>query len=161
MSAPLYALAGDYAVLQQLAEDGADVGPQLEQLAGAIEQKTAALVRITRDLDLDVDKLDEEIKRLTARKRALTANRDRIREYMRTSMTTAGIDRVKAAAFTITLGKEGAPRVDVVDESLVPDTYVRITRTVNKAAVLDAYRQTGECVPGTVIVEGTRALTIK
>jgi phage host-nuclease inhibitor protein Gam len=161
MSAPLYAMAGDYAVLQQLAEDGQDVSAQLEQLAGAIEQKTAAMVRIARDLELDVDKLDDELRRLTARKRALVANRDRIRDYMRTAMETANIDRVKAAAFTVTLSAPSAQRVEVVDESLVPDTYVRVKREVNKAAVLDAYRVTGEIVPGCTIVDSARALTIK
>lgn len=161
MSAPLYALTGAFADVQARADAGEDVTEALDALTGAIEQKSAALVRVMRDLDLDSDKVAEEVKRLTARKKTIDANRARIREYMRANMAAAGIERVKAAAFTITLSADGADRVEVVDESAVPDTYVRTKREVNKAAIMDAYRETGECVPGTIIVPGTRALTIK
>lgn len=160
MSAPLYQMAGVYVELQRAAEEGEDVTEQLSALAGRIEDKAAALVRIERDLQLDADKLGEEVRRLTARKRAVEANRDRLRDYLRSNMDVCGIHRVKAAAFTITLGAE-SERVEVVDEALVPETYVRIKREVDKRAVLDAYRTTGEVVAGCNIVAGQRPLTIK
>lgn len=161
MSAPLYVLTGAFAEVQARAEAGEDVTEQLDALTGRIEDKSAALVRVLRDLELDSDKVAEELKRLSARKKAIDANHARIREYMRTNMAHAGITRVKASTFTITLADAAADRVEVVDEKLVPDTYVRIKREVNKAAILDAYKTTGECVPGTTIVQGARALTIK
>lgn len=151
----LYALTGAYRELQERAEEGEDLGALLEQLAGDIEQKAAALVRLVRDLELDADKIAEEQKRLAARKKTVDNNVRRLTEYLRVNMTAANIHRVKAATFSISLS-DGAERVEVLDESLVPETYIRTKREVNKAAVLDAYKVTGEIVPGCDIVRGSR-----
>jgi hypothetical protein len=41
-------------------------------------------------------------------------------------------------------------RVEVTDESLIPDQFVRVERVVSKPAIKDAVAK-GECVPGAVI----------
>lgn len=151
----LYELAGQYAGLKERAETGEDLTDSLAMLEGEIETKAAQLVYIARELELNAEGYDAEIKRLSERKRALVANRERLREYIRANMLACGIEKIKAPTFTITLS-DGPERVEVEDETLVPDTYVRTKREVNKAAVLDAYRETGEILPGCRIERGTR-----
>lgn len=155
----LYEMTGLYRDLQERAEAGEDVSEALAQLSGDIEQKGAAMVRLMRDLDLDVDKLDEEIKRLTARKKAICGNVERLKDYLRVNMEGANIQRIKAATFSICLG-DGPERVEVTDEAAVPEEYVRVKREVDKAKVLAAFKSDGECVPGTTVVRGSR-LTIR
>jgi phage host-nuclease inhibitor protein Gam len=155
MSAPLYALSGQYLAVQERAEAGEDVADLLEALHGDIEHKAAALVRLARDLELDSDKVAEEQRRLAARKKAIDNNVERLREYLRTNMLATGIHRVKAATFSIALS-DGPERVDVVDETLVPEAFVRTKREVDKAKVLAAYKAHGELVAGTSITRGTR-----
>lgn len=159
MSAPLYVLTGQFADVQARAEAGEDVSDALVALTGAVEDKAAAIVRVLRDLELDSDKVREEQQRLAARRKTIDANVARLKEYLRTNMDVCGIQRVKAATFTITLS-DGQDSVVIEDEAAIPDTYMRVKREPNKAAILDAYVQTGECVPGTRIERGTR-LVIK
>jgi hypothetical protein len=54
--------------------------------------------------------------------------------------------------------RSNPPAVQVLEELLVPDDYKRVvtTTSVDKRAVLDAYKTTGEIVPGVEIVRGTR-----
>jgi hypothetical protein len=155
VSEPLYRLTGAYAEVQARAEAGEDVGEALALLQGDIEQKSAALVRLLRDLELDGDKVAEEQRRLAARKKTLDNNAERIREYVRQAMLQTGIHRIKAATFGISLS-EGPERVVVEDEALVPESYQRTRREVDKAAILAAFKQDGECVSGTRIERGTR-----
>lgn len=154
MSEPLYVLTGQFAEVQARAEAGEDVAEALEKLSGDIEAKGAALVRVLRDLELDSDKCGEEIKRLSARKKAIDGNVERIREYVRQAMEQTGIHRIKAATFAITL-TQAPERVVVQDEALVPLAYLRTRTEIDKSKILAAYKEAGECVPGTCIERGS------
>jgi len=151
----LYDLALEYQDLQARAEAGDDVTEALDCLTGGIEHKAAALVHVLRDLELDSEKLALEIKRLTDRKRAIDANTERMRSRLRDGMAACDLRKIKADTFTITLS-EGPERVEVEDPSLVPADFSRVKTEVDKSKILAAYKEHGECVPGTRIARGTR-----
>lgn len=151
----LFELSLQYRDLQERAEEGEDVSSALEALGGALEVKAEAIGYVLRDMQLDADKLDAEIKRLTERKKTLEANVTRTREYLRTGMLASGIRKIKGPTFSLSL-VDCPERVEIEDESLLPDAYVRIKREPSKSAILAAYKADGECVPGTRIERGTR-----
>lgn len=150
----LYVLAAGYADLQQAAEEGVDVSDRLAALDDAIEAKGAALAAVLRGIDADAEAMRAEEKRIAERRHAIEANGKRIERYVRSCMESAGITKIKSGTFSITLSA-GALSVQVLDESAVPETYVRVKREVNKTAVLSAYRECGEIVPGCDIVQST------
>ena len=143
----LYDISEAYVRLQLRAEDGEDVSAELEQLDGALSAKAEGVVHVLRNLEGDADKIGAEIKRLQARKKAVENNAERILGYLRASMEKANITRIKAPTFTATLS-DGSDRVEIDDESKLPDAYVRTTREPNKKAILDNYRATGEILSG-------------
>ena len=61
MGQTLYELSGAYRAVQDAAEAGEDVGEALSTLTDQLEHKAAALVRLSREMELDADKLAEEI----------------------------------------------------------------------------------------------------
>lgn len=148
----LYELSGAYAEVAARVDAGEDVGDALALLTDQLEHKAAALVRLVRDVELDVDKIDEELRRLTARKKTAVANLERIKRYLKDNMRAAGIERVKAGTFSISV-YDGPDRVDITDVDKVPAEYVRtkVEKSVDKAAVLAAYKEAGELVPGTEV----------
>lgn len=152
MSQTLYEISSAYAEVQAAidADDDADeaLSDALDKLTDQLEHKAAGLVHITRDLELNVDKLDAEIARLTARRRTAKAQLDRIKRYIKNGMTAAGLTRIKAGTFSICV-YDGQECVVVDDESKIPDAYMRIKKEPNKLAIKDAYTTTGECIPGT------------
>lgn len=151
----LFELATEFRNLSECADSGQDVGEAFDAIACAFEDKVTAAVHVMRDLELDADKLAAEIKRLTDRKRAIDGNATRLRERIRDAMISCDLRKVKAETFSITLS-DGPERVGIADETLVPESFIRTKREVDKSAILAAYKQDGELVPGAVIERGTR-----
>lgn len=154
----LFELTGAYAELAARVADGDELSSsQLALISDAIEYKAAAVVHILRDLDLDLEALDTELQRLAARKKTATNNRARLRAYVLECMQNAGVERLKAGTFSMSIADcPEAVHVDDVDQ--VPAEFKR-TKTevvVNKSAVLAHYRETGEIVPGVRIERGRR-----
>lgn len=151
----LYELSEQYQELERLLEEGEDVANELTRIEDAIEAKGAAIVHVLRNLDLDIDKLDAELKRLQARKSAAVANKERLREYVRTSMTDAGVHRVLSNTFVVSLQK-GNESVVIEDETLIPEQYWKVKREVAKSLILETWQKNGEIVPGTRVERGTK-----
>lgn len=152
----LYELTGAYAEIAERVADGDELSSgKLAELHDAIEVKAAAMVRILRELDLDIDKVDDELQRLAARKKAAVANRERLRSYVRDCMEQAGVTKLRAGTFSMSVC-DCPERVVVLDEDKVPEAYTRVRREVDKAAILRAYKDDGEVVPGTAIERGRR-----
>lgn len=150
----LYDITEAYIQLQLRAEDGEDVAEELAELDGALQQKAEGVLHVLKNIEAGAHALDLEIQRLTERKRTAENNARRMRDYLHAGMEQAGIMRIQAGTFTITL-RDGPERVDVDDESKLPDAYVRVKREPNKQALLANYRQTGEVVEGTHITRST------
>lgn len=150
----LYELTAAYAAIQQLADDGEDVSAQLAELDDALEAKGTALVAVMRGLDAEADALRLEELRMATRRRAIEANVERLREYVRTQMQANGITKIKGPAFSIGLS-DGPERVVVEDAEAVPTEFQRVRTEVDKSRILAAWKQSGECVPGTRIERST------
>ena len=151
----LYDITEAYQQLQLCAEDGEDVADQLAQLDGELEKKAEGILHVLRNVAGDADKIDQEIKRLTARKRTAENNAQRLRDYLRAGMEASGLTRISGPTFSITLS-EGPERVEVDDEVLLPPDFVRVKMEPAKSAILEHYKTTGEILPGTRITRGTR-----
>jgi len=160
MSATLYQLTGEYAALQARAEDGEDVTDALAAIDDAIEVKAERIAAVLRNLRADQETLRAEEKRLADRRRALENNEERLREYIRSGMERAGIQRVKCPAFTMSLSERESVVVDNVEA--VPEEYtkMKVEVKVDSKAVLESYKKNGECVPGTRIATN-HILTIR
>jgi phage host-nuclease inhibitor protein Gam len=149
----LYQLSEQYALLEELAESGEDVAEELAALTDAIDEKGSALARVLATLKADASALREEEHRLSARRKAIEANAERIRDYLRANMEHCGIHKIRSPAFTITL-QTSPERVEVERMDELPPEYVRTKREPDRAAILAAYKLHGECVPGTRIERG-------
>lgn len=158
MSQSLYVLTGDYAALQAQAEDGEDVSAELAALTDSLEVKSERVAYVLRGLDADQEALKAEETRLRARRQSLENSEKRLREYIRDSMVAAGIKRIKCPQFTFSISER--ENLVVVDEDKVPFEHKKITASVDKTAVNDAYKRDGELVAGTEL-RRTTVLTIK
>ena len=114
------------------------------------------------NLEPDIAAIDNEIKRLQARKKLYVNNRARLIEYLRSNMEASEITKIECPLFRITLAK-GRERVIVDDSELIPDDFMRmpeVTPEADKNKIMDAYKQ-GEEVAGTHIERGPSSIRIK
>ena len=161
----LYDLTGQYLALAELADDPNmpedALTDTLEGLEGEIEIKAQALLQVVSGMEGDTTAIDQEIKRLSARKQVIKNRADRLRRYLFDNMTATGINKISCPLFQITLSKP-RPMVVVENEDLIPDQYVKtaVHKRPIKADILAALKK-GEAVPGCALGESKRALLIK
>lgn len=117
----------------------------LEAIEGEFEEKALQVGRFVLSLKPSVEAIDTEIKRLQARKKAIQAQEDRVKSYLRDNMEAAEISKIECPLFTI-LCKKPQQRVVVDDESALPDDFVSVKTVVSpdKKALLKALKEGGE-----------------
>ena len=162
----LYELSSQMIGLQNLMDDDDypltrdQLTDTLDALKGDIEVKAESLLGYVSNLSSDVDTIDLEIKRLTARKKTIKNKQDGLRNYLRDNMAAMEIDKITCPLFTITLRK--ASLVAIVDGDIMalPDKYIRTTVAPDKAGIKRAL-MAGEEIEGCRLLPGQRGLLIK
>lgn len=162
----LHEIAKEYREVAALADSDDEGMAQavidtLEAVGGAFEEKAQALVRITLNRQADIDALDNEIKRLQARKQTILNAEASFKEYLRTNMEATGISKISCPLFTITLAK--GREVAVIDDAdQLPDELMRVKTDIapDKLAIA-AKLKAGEEVPGARLERGQSSIRIK
>lgn len=163
----LYELMGDYVALQEALDNEELTDKRLGELLDAVDEakgplreKVDNIARLIGSLKGDIDKFKREENRLSRRRKALENRRERLRDWVRGTMTLLDKAEVKTDVYMVKL-LAAKDRVEVRDAAAVPDEYVRVERKVDKEAVMKAYVDDGEVVPGCEIVQGTAQLRIR
>ena len=127
---------------------------QLKQLEMAFKDKAVACAAVTKNLRAESDAVDAELKRLMKRKAAIDNNRKRLIDYLLAEMQKAGVDKVDGGLHQIRRAKSPL-LIQIIDEDNVPTQFrkVVIERTVDKKAVREHVKETGEIVEGTEVVQ--------
>lgn len=166
----MFDLSADYERLLQIAELGADpvtgevyepedIDKAFTEIKGEAEDKISSTAYVLQRLKADANVLDEEIKRLKAKRDSILAGRERLQDRLREFMATAEVHKVKTPSISVSLGKP-SERCEITDETAVPDDYARVVRQVEKQQVKDALKK-GQDVPGAQLVNGPNRLTIR
>ena len=131
----------------------------LTALGLEFDEKLENCLAYCKNLKAEEDAIADEIRRLTARKKALQNKQASIKEY-----TLAEIEATERMGITAGIHKgtiaKSRDAVVVLDEHAVPDRFVEIITKVDKREILDWYKRTGEIVAGTEIETDRRHLRV-
>jgi hypothetical protein len=105
------------------------------------------LVRKRRQLCADSDALRGMIKEMEERKLRLDNTAKNIGNAVVHAMSAAGMNRLPAPDFSVSIGYGKAPIVGAVEASELPDHLVRVERSINRTALREAL-DAGENIPG-------------
>lgn len=154
---PLYAMTAQFQYLMESADDDEVFAIRLSELEGEIEQKAQGVAIVLNSFRSEEMALDHEIDRLTARRKRAQKAHDKLAAYIKDNMELMGVTKLKGGTFTFAI-QQNPESVVITDETLVPEECRRTvtTTSVDKRAVLDAYKRFGECAPGTQVVRTTR-----
>lgn len=161
----LFDLTEQYQDLLDLLQDDTDneqLQSMLEGLSGKIEEKAENLAKVIKSIEANEDVLDAEIKRLTARKKTLTNNRNSLKTMLQLNMERLNTKKITGSLFTVSLQKN-PPKVNVLDEESIPEHYSVVPDppepVLNKKKVLDDLKA-GIEIPGVEMVQ-EQSLRIK
>ena len=99
----------------------------LEGVEGEIEIKLDSYGVIIIELQADIEKIDQEIKRLTTKKKTISNSIDYLKKMVMQTMGTLNTRKVKGDKFTWTIAKNGGKAPLIIDESVpaisLPEEY--------------------------------------
>lgn len=133
---------------RMLEENGGELTPELEEALLITEenlsQKAEGYCKAIAIYNGQAATLDEEIKRLTAKKKVAENAVTRMKDSLKATMQVLKLDKINAGTFTISTRKSKS--LEVLDEALIPEDYKETVTTikVNKNAIKDAIKNGAE-----------------
>ena len=130
---------------RMLEENGGELTPELEQALLITEenlnQKAEGYCKAIAIYNGQAATLDEEIKRLTAKKKVAENAVARMKDAL---MQVLQLEKINAGTFTISTRKSKS--LEVLDEALIPEKYKETVTTikVDKNAIKDAIKNGAE-----------------
>lgn len=138
-------------------ETGSDLAERLDNVETFLTTKIEACAVVVRELESLAGYRKQEADRLRDQAKRLDGAAERLRNRLRDHMLAVGDERVVTPRYTVSL-RTNPPRVEVLEEALVPREFVKtvITTSVDKRAILESVKATGEIPDGVNVVRGQR-----
>lgn len=158
----LYKISQDQRLIcEAIDEAGGEITPELEAMLRITEErmveKAEDFVEAIKEAEAIAQLADLRIKEAQAVKVRMKNRSQRLKETLKGAMEQFGIDRL--ALGVNSLGFRRSRAVEITDETKVPNRYVKVATTIDKAALL-ADLKAGEVVEGARLIEN-RNLTIR
>lgn len=164
MSLKLYEIAGEYRALISIMENSDDdeidsesFRMAIDALSGDFTAKATNIACLFRELSAESVAIQETARSLHRRAQRLDARAERLRDYLRNQMQTAGIVSAKDSRISVALKKNPASVYIESPESL-PMTYCRVIPQriePDKTAIKTALKA-GVDIPGCSLVQTSR-----
>ncbi len=162
----LYEITNDFYQLMLKAEDEELTQEEYDklgkELALELKNKSKNIIGIFQNEKTDIEAIGSEIERLTELKKAKENRLERFKEYVKNNMERLNLDKIETELGILSLVKNPIS-VEIVKEDEIPGEYKKVVQTVkvDKKAISDNFKTTGELVPGVRIISDKRSLRIK
>jgi hypothetical protein len=177
MSEHLYQLVGDRKGIELALDDYIDaieagemdesaLWDTLDGIDGAIEDKADSIVQVIRNKQTLASAIDEEIKRLQARKKAVDKAVDRISAYLSDQLAVIGIDKLDTVHARLSF--RSSEKCVISDPAVALNwalangraDLLTIPEPTPSTSAINAALKGGEKIPGAILVKN-RNLQIK
>ena len=114
--------------------------------------KSSSIIAYVQNNEALSKAIDDEIDRLTEMKKKLKNKTDKFKEQVLNNM-----DRLRIEKVTTNIGKLAIRKnpisVEILNENIVPDEFKKevVKTSIDKAAIKNYFKETGEIIPGTII----------
>ena len=159
----LYDLVGAFPKLidqeEMSEEDKKEVEKELIEL---LQRKSQNLIGYTRNIELTIEAMKSEEKRISEQRKAMENKLEKFKEYVKECMEQNGFTKIETTLGTLSIAKNPIS-VEIYDEKQIPDEYKTkvVTVKVDKTAIKKALKETGEIIPGAKIIDNKTSLRIK
>jgi hypothetical protein len=126
----------------------------LEALEGEFNDKALSVAGFFQNIEAEIKAMRDAEKRIAERRKFKESSVTRLKDYLQREMIRTGITKIECPQFVISL-RNNPESVQIVDESLIPAEFKRISYEIDKVAI----KKAGYC-PGAEIVK-KQSLVIK
>lgn len=139
----LYELTEIWSAIQDMIEtedtDDEQILAALENIDAAIEEKADNYAKIIFSMKAEAEAIKTEEKRLATKRQSLENRAKWLQKNLEVAMINTGKKKFKTNLFGFNVQKN-APSLDDFDESIVPEEYWKVTRSIDRSALLKAVK---------------------
>lgn len=162
----LYNITNKFVEIMNKAEDGELTEEEYnmlgEELALELQKKSGNIIGHVQNKKALIDAVDTQIKRLQEFKKMEEKNLDKFKQYVKENMERLEISKIETELGVMSIAKNPMS-VEIENEDKIPSEFKKevITTKIDKTAIKNHFKETGEIVPGTIIVDDKTSLRIK
>ena len=133
-----------------------------QELAIALQNKSIGIIGYVQNEEALIDAVDVQIKRLQDLKKQKTNNLDKFKQYVKENMEKLGITKLETEIGKMSIAKDPLS-IEIANEDEIPSEFKQEVMTVkiDKTAIKNHFKETGEIVPGTRIISDKTSLRVK
>ena len=133
-----------------------------QELAVALQNKSIGIIGYIQNKEALIDAVDTQIKRLQELKKAESNSVDKFKQYVKENMEKLGIQKLETEIGKMSITKNPLS-VEIQNEDEIPADFKQevVTTKIDKTAIKNYFKETGEIVPGARIISDKTSLRIK
>lgn len=134
----------------------------IEELTVLLQQKSQNIIGYVRNNELTIEAMKVEEKRLSDMRKALENKNSKFKEYVKECMENSGLIKIDTALGSLSIAKSPIS-VEIENEDEIPSEFKQevVTVKVDKKAIADNFKSTGEIPSGVIIHTDNTNLRIK
>ena len=133
-----------------------------QELAVALQNKSIGIIGYIQNKEALIDAVDTQIKRLQELKKAESNSIDKFKQYVKENMEKLGIQKLETEIGKMSITKNPLS-IEIQNEDEIPVEFKQevVTTKIDKTAIKNYFKETGEIVPGVRIISDKTSLRIK
>ena len=159
----LYQITNAFPMLMENEEMTDEAKKQIEEeLTVLLQQKSQNIIGYTRNIELTIEAMKNEEKRISEQRKILENRLTNFKEYVKECMDKNGITKIETALGNLTIAKNPMS-VEIENEEEIPKEFKQqvITTKIDKTAIKNHFKATGEIIAGAKIIDDKTSLRIK
>ena len=142
MKVTLYDLTDSYINIKDLLDEetNEDLVKILDEIDEEIEIKADNIAKLIKEFEGEANTLDEEIKRLQAKKATKVNSIRNLKLYLENQMIKVGKTKFKTTLFSFGIQKN-VPSLKIENEDNIPEDFIKIMTSIDKRELLKAMKE--------------------
>ena len=133
-----------------------------EELTKLLQEKSQNILGYYKNNELTINAMKEEEKRISDARKVLENRNENFKKYVKDCMERAGFTKIETTLGSLSIAKSPIS-VEIENEDAIPSEYKQqvVTTKIDKKAIADNFKATGEIPNGVVIHTENTNLRIK
>ena len=159
----LYNITSAFPIIMEQEEMSPSLKEELEkELTALLHEKSQNIIGYMRNIELTIDAMKTEEKRISEQRKTLENRIENFKSYVKECMESNGFQKIDTGLGSLTIAKNPMS-VEIENEDEIPSEFKQeiITTKIDKNAIKKHIKDTGEIIPGVIIVDDKTSLRIK
>ena len=162
-SLSLYNITSAFPMIMEQEEMAPELKEELErELTVLLQEKSQNIIGYVRNMELTVDAMKTEEKRISEQRKGLENKIEKFKNYVKECMERNGFSKIDTGLGSLAIAKNPMS-LEIENEDEIPIEFKQeiVTTKIDKTAIKKHFKETGEIIPGTIIVDDKTSLRIK